>query len=119
MRTLSMITSSEYADITSGVRDLAHAIISPMPRRMRSFTETETTRALDAAVREYDEVEALLKEKDAKLRAAIIETAREASQSGNNLTITEIAHRVGWTRETVNRITTGAEVRQPRKPRQD
>jgi len=88
-----------------------------MPRRSRIDTDTDATRALDAAVSEYDEAEAALKEKDAKLRAAIVEAAREAAQPGSNLTITEIAHRVGWTREYVNRIASEAGVKQPRKAR--
>lgn len=117
MGTQAEITSLTRADITSTVRDLARATITAMPRRDRSDIETPATRALDAAVAQYDEVEQLLKEKDAKLRSAIIEAAREAAQPGSKLTITEIAHRVGWTREYVNRIATEAGVKQPRKSR--
>lgn len=112
-----MITRSTYADITSVVRDLARATIGAMPRRARAVTETETTRALDQAIGEYDEAESVLKAKDAKLRQAIIEAAREAASPDSDLTITEIAHRVGWTREYVNRLVTKAGVKQPRTPR--
>lgn len=117
MQTLTTITSRDPSGITLLVRDLSRATITPMPRRARPVTETAVTRALDAAVAEYDEVEKLLKEKDAKLKAAIVEAAKEAAQPGSDLTITEIAHRVGWTREYVNRLATEANVKQPRKTR--
>ena len=112
MRTLTTITSAYGGDITSALRDLAHATISPMPRRDRTIPDTPALRALDEAVREYDEVEALFKEKDAKLRAAIAEAAREAGDKTTGLTMSLIAERVGWTRETINRIATKAGVRQ-------
>lgn len=116
MHSRSLITSSAYADITSVIRDLAHATIEPMPRRPQTRTDTEATRALDAAVREYDEVEELLRRKNAQLRAAIIEAAKEAAQPDSHLTITEIAERVGWKRETISRIASGAGVKQ-REPK--
>jgi hypothetical protein len=112
MQTLTTITSDDPSDITSLVRDLTHATISPMPRRDRAVPDTPVLQALDNAVREYDEAEALLKAKDAKLREAIVEAAREAADKDSRLTIQHIAERVGWTRETINRIATKAGVRQ-------
>lgn len=116
MRTLSTITSVTPNDITSLVRDLAHATIAPMPRRSPPPPETPVTRALDEAVAEYDEADRVMKEKDTKLKAAIIEAAREAADKDSGLTMQHIADRVGWTRETINRIATGGGVRQ-RPPR--
>lgn len=112
MQTQSTITSLTRDGITSLVRDLAHATIAPMPRRTDPPPDTPVTRALDEAVREYDDAERLLKEKDAKLRAAIVEAAREAAERDSKLTLSNIAERVGWTRETINRIATKAGVRQ-------
>lgn len=83
-----------------------------MPRRDRTVPDTPALRALDDAVREYDEVEALLREKDAKLRTAIVEAAREAAEKESGVTMALIASKVGWTRETINRIATKAGVRQ-------
>ncbi|MBB3098952.1 hypothetical protein FHR83_006658 [Actinoplanes campanulatus] len=112
MQTLTTITSGDPNVITSLVRDLTHATISPMPRRDRTVPDTPVLQALDEAVREYDEAEALLKAKDTKLREAIVEAAREAADKDSRLTIQHIAERVGWTRETINRIATKAGVRQ-------
>lgn len=112
MQTLTTITSVDPNSITSLIRDLTHATITPMPRRNTPPVDTPASRALDEAVREYDEVEALLAEKDAKLRAAIVEAARERAETKTGLTVNAIADRVGWRRETISRIASEAGVRQ-------
>lgn len=113
----TLITSATRDGITFDVRDLAHATIGPMPRRPAPITETETVRALDAAVREYDAAEEALRDKDAQLRAAIVAAAREATDPDSDLTVTAIAERVGWTRETISRIASAAGIKQTKGPK--
>lgn len=113
----TVITSVARAGITFDVRDLAHATIGPMPRRPAPITETETVRALDAAVREYDAAEEALRKKDAQLRAAIVDAAREATDPESDLTVTAISERVGWTRETISRIASAAGIKQTKGPK--
>jgi len=117
MASQTLITSATRDDITFGIRDLAHATIGPMPRRPAPVTETETVRALDAAVREYDAAEEVLREKDAQLREAIVAAAREAAGPNSDLTVTAIADRVGWTRETISRIASAAGIKQTQGPK--
>lgn len=116
MTSLDEITTAVWAGITNEGRDLPYATITLMPRRPSPDVDTPASRALDEAVREYDEVEALLKEKDAKLRAAIVAAAKERATTKKGLTVIAIADRVGWRRETISRIASEAGVKQ-REPR--
>jgi hypothetical protein len=111
MQTLTVITSGDPHGITSLARDLTRATISPMPRRTPA-PDLPVMQALAKAAAEYDEADRVLREKDAALRAVIVEAAREAADKSNGLTLSHIADKVGWTRETVNRIATKAHVRQ-------
>ncbi len=111
MQTLTVITSGDPNGVTSLARDLTRATISPMPRRTPA-PDLPVMQALAKAAAEYDEADRMLREKDAALRAVIVEAAREAADKSNGLTLSHIADKVGWTRETVNRIATKADVRQ-------
>lgn len=77
-----------------------------MPPRRRVAPDTEATRNLDMAAAAYQQAET-------KLREAIIEAAREATQEGSSLTFAEIGRRAGYSREYVYRVAADAGIKRP------
>jgi DNA-directed RNA polymerase specialized sigma subunit len=82
-----------------------------MPRRTRAYQETDASRTLDEVVKRYDRTEKQLAAISAELKEAVVAMGREVLAKQSDLTLAEVARRVGWSREYVSRVVAEANKR--------
>jgi adenylosuccinate synthase len=108
MSSRSQVAAREITSIATTDRGLGRAKIRHMPRRTRTYTEDGDTQRLAEVVKRYDRVEKQLAEVGAELKQVVVLLGRRVLSKDTNLTMAEIAHRVGWTREYVSRVVSDA-----------
>lgn len=108
MRTRSQVTTRMGTRITTTGQEHGRATIRHMPRRARTFQEDDDTKTLADVVRRYDRIEKQLAEVGVELKAAVVVMGRRVMSGTTDMTMTEIANRVGWTREYVSRVVADA-----------
>lgn len=79
-----------------------------MPRRTRAYQVTKASETLDAAVGKYDAAEKRLNDLAVELKKAVVAMGREVLSKETDVTMAEVARRVGWSREYVSRIVSDA-----------
>lgn len=108
MSSPSQVTTRKATRITTTGQEHGRATIRHMPRRARTFQEDADTRALADVVKRYDRIEKQLADVGVELKSAVVVMGRRVMSGTTDMTMTEIAHRVGWTREYVSRVVADA-----------